>query len=53
MPRAHRSSNTRVALARMISANTTLWAITGIITLSSSWPASAAIATVVSRPMTW
>ena len=27
--------------------------MTGIITLSSSWPASQAIATVVSQPTTW
>ena len=30
-----------------------LWVMTGIITLSSSWPASAASATVVSRPSAW
>ena len=33
--------------------SSTLCAITGIITLSSSCPCSAAMATVVSRPITW
>src|ERR1051326_7627602 len=53
MPRTERSSNTRTALARISRAKTMLWVMTGIITLSSSWPASAAIATVVSSPSTW
>ena len=53
MPSTHRSANTRLAFPTMISPNTMLWVITGIMTLSSSCPASAASATVVSRPSAW
>ncbi len=53
MPFTHRSASTFAALVRMRIASSTLYAITGIITLSSSCPCSAAIATVVSSPITW
>ena len=45
--------NTLAALVRMRIDNSTLNAITGIMTFSSSCPCSAAMPTVVSQPMTW
>src|SRR5258708_24057698 len=53
MPATQRSAKTRLALVRISIVNSTLWAITGIITFSSSCPASAAVATVTSFPIAW
>jgi len=53
MPATQRVSKTRIALPRMRVACSAFQAITGIITLSSSWPASAAADTVASQPITW
>src|SRR5205809_1799227 len=53
IPSTQRSANTREALVRMIIVNSRLCARTGIMTLSSSCPASAAVATVTSFPLAW
>ena len=53
MPATHFSVKTVAAFVRMRIDNSTLSAMTGIITLSSSWPCSAPMFTVVSRPITW
>jgi hypothetical protein len=43
----------RIAARRIRVAWSAFHAITGIITFSSSWPASAADAIAASQPMTW
>ena len=53
MPDTHFSLKTRAVFVMMRMDSRTLNAMTGIITLSSSCPCSDAIATVVSRPITW
>jgi hypothetical protein len=53
MPATQRWSKTRMALPRMRVACRAFQAMTGIITLSSSWPASAAARIAASHPITW
>ena len=53
MPATHLSCSVRIASRMMRVACSVFQAITGLITLSSSWPASAAMATVRSHPITW
>jgi hypothetical protein len=53
MPATHRSWSTRIACRRMRVAWIAFQAITGIMTLSSSCPASAAARMAASQPNTW
>ena len=50
---ASRSRSAVIASRRIVDACSAFQAMTGIITFSSSWPASQAIATVMSQPITW
>src|SRR5262249_12032777 len=52
-PLMHLSVKTFNILLRMVIDWSTLYAMVGIITLSSSWPACTARATAVSLPTTW
>ena len=53
IPSTQRQRNTFSASRRIVEACRAFQAITGIITFSSSWPASHAMAIVVSQPSTW
>jgi hypothetical protein len=53
MPDTQRSWTTRIALVRMRVAWSAFHAMTGIITFSSSCPASHAARTAASQPYTW
>ena len=52
MPTMHFSRRVRRALVSRVSDSNMAWARPGSMTLSWSWPASAAISTVTSLPMT-
>jgi hypothetical protein len=53
MPATQRVSNTRIAFVRIVIAWSAFQAITGIITFSSSCPASAPARIAASQPITW
>ncbi len=53
MPSTHRVRSTFIDSRRIVDACRAFHAMTGIITFSSSWPASHAIMIVVSQPITW
>src|SRR5258705_9313914 len=53
MPSTQSVSSASIAPQRIVDACSAFHAITGIITFSSSWPASAAAQTVASQPITW
>jgi hypothetical protein len=53
IPRTHRVSSTAIALPKMVEACSAFQAMTGIITFSSSCPASAAARIAASQPITW
>ena len=53
MPSTHLVRSTFIASRRIVDACSAFQAMTGIITFSSSWPASHASAIVVSHPITW
>ncbi len=52
MPVTQNSAKARLMFVRIVRLSSAVWAITGIITFSSSCPAEAAQAIVVSLPMT-